>query len=148
MPLIIFDLDGTLTDNRHRLPLIQGVDEPDWDAYTAACVDDTPRWDTCEIYTTLSQHCPADLLIAILTGRLETARQDTLNWFRYHQLPLPAYLLMRPEGDYRPSTALKQDLLLQLPNIEIIAAFDDRIGDVEMFRSEGITTYHSPLGET
>lgn len=42
-PLYIFDLDGTLADCQHRVPILAEKDDPNrWRRFYAACVDDTP----------------------------------------------------------------------------------------------------------
>ena len=49
---IIFDIDGTLADIRHRRGFLDG-DRPDWNRFNAAMGDDTPNAPVVALYKTL-----------------------------------------------------------------------------------------------
>lgn len=137
--IVIFDLDGTLADCTHRVPLL-----PDWDAFYAACDRDS----LIEPIGALYRHMHADWFnwdVRIWTGRRESERDKTLMWFDDHKLPLPDHqdpiggesLLMRPDGDHRPDTELKLDWLTESIDRPLLV-FEDRTSVVNMYRKQGI----------
>ena len=54
--IVIFDLDGTLSDGRHRLHLLPKKDmhlPRSWDEFNKAAIDDTPIKDNTELLDSL-----------------------------------------------------------------------------------------------
>ena len=143
---IVFDLDGTLSNDEHRAHYLTG-DKKDWDAYFDACDGDMPHTHIVTVLKALS-HQGHD--IEIWTGRSERVRDKTIAWLAEQGItvyPPPGLatrgvetLRMRPEGDLRPDTVLKHEWLEQArergeaPDL----AFDDRDRVVEMWRAAGI----------
>src|SRR5690625_7455534 len=70
LPVYVFDLDGTLADCRHRVPLI-----PDWDAFFAACGEDLPIWPVIQKDKRLTTSAE----VWIESGRNEQARRSSAN---------------------------------------------------------------------
>ena len=81
--MIIFDLDGTLADGKHREHHIKDG-KSDWDAYFAACGQDEPIKPTLDIFKALThaRH------VEVWTGRPE----------RYRDTTLDGMVRMRPDG--------------------------------------------------
>jgi FMN phosphatase YigB (HAD superfamily) len=127
---IIFDLDGTLADCTHRVPLI-----PDWDAFFAACDKDEPIWSIIEVYNALLDHGAWD--IQIWSGRRDSAREKTLHWIERYHIHSPDALKMRPAGDDRPDAELKSQWLDEAGFVPVLI-FEDRASVVRMFRDRGI----------
>lgn len=84
MSYATFDLDSTLCDTTHRHALIDRVNGTDWEAYSAACVNDEP---ILAQVTLLKVLAAAGIEIVYLTGRTESARSHTLEWFDKNELP-------------------------------------------------------------
>jgi len=145
-PLYIFDIDGTLTDLTHRRHLVDGSQKKDWDEFYRLCFLDVPRPNVIAIMSSLMY---ADSDVIFFSGRRESCRKDTLDWFCKY-IPalavIPAVLLnnmltLRPNGDYTHDTTLKQYWYNELPNedkLRLVAVFDDRQQVVDMWRTENI----------
>lgn len=136
MPLIVFDLDGTLSNLDHRTHFISEAPR-DWDAFYDACDKDTLIQPIATIYKTLFDS--GSHTIAIWSGRRESERNKTKEWFRRHGLRTPAddHFLMRPENDYSLDTQLKQKWLKE-SKLTPTLIFEDRTSVVEMYRNHGI----------
>lgn len=152
---VIFDLDGTLADNAHRLPLIVRVDcgcfhdsdcekcggsgstVPDWTAFTAACDKDSP---IDKVIYLLRGHFEAGHKVWIVTGRSDDGRAKTIDWL--HRWGVPHnHLIMRKKGDHTPDHVLKRQWLNDgtLPARDsIVCAYEDRTRVVEMYREQGV----------
>lgn len=146
----IFDIDGTLSDSSHRVPLIDGKDGPKkWDAFSAACHLDPPLPATL----LLSQLVPScDVLF--FTGRSDDVREKTIAWLTKH-LPLTAayvdhHLKMRAYGDNTPDHELKAMWYKALPNDtkqRIRCVFEDRTSVVKMWRAMGVPCFQVKDGD-
>jgi len=148
---IICDIDGTIADIRHRLHYIKNPDgakksKPDWDAFHAACVDDTPFRDVMRVVDTLrvgSCGCAYKRLdLYFLSGRSEAVREQTEQWLDstwISELGSYAGLLMRKKGDHRPDTEIKLEMIreLRLTPEDVLCIFDDRQCVVDMWRANG-----------
>lgn len=140
-PIYIFDLDGTLADCQHRVPLI-----PDWDAFFAACDKDTPIWPV--IRTARKLELNAD--IWVVSGRNEQAREQTLEWMADHNVPPTWLKFMRAHKDHRPDDEVKREWLHSLAAEDrerIVAVFDDRDRVVNMWREEGLPCFQVAPGD-
>ena len=93
--VFIFDLDGTLCDNSHRLKFIQG-EVKDWEGFHSLQGDDKPIW---EVITVARALATAGQTLIYVTGRMEKGRNITQSWLDKYRLPKGA-LLMRKDGDH------------------------------------------------
>lgn len=164
-PLYIFDLDGTLADLTHRRhfverPSLKCYDcggknwkncvqcgdldagfKPDWDAFHAACVNDTPIEPVITIFKALGKS-GADL--RIWSGRMETVRLQTLDWLSVKLDTHSGWaerLKMRPANDYTVDHVLKESWLNNLnaeDRARLVCVFDDRQQVVDMWRRNGV----------
>lgn len=112
--LIICDLDGTIANIEHRLHYIKGPHK-DWVSFTKACVDDEPYKDVIEILFNLYDAGPMvdKRTVYFFSGRSEVVRKETEEWLKKH-VPITdgrPYLYMRKEGDYRPDTTIKYEMM-------------------------------------
>lgn len=169
--VIICDLDGTLADIVHRRHYVErpvpkigqlgdAVEEhlrirdwkPDWDAFHAACVDDTPKEDVIGVVRASVESIYADLWI--VSGRSEKVRPQTEAWLKKY---VGGYdrLIMRSVGDYTPDDDLKEMWLrgdvhgnnrLLPPKEHIWCVFDDRDRVVAMWRRHGLTCLQVAAG--
>lgn len=134
---IIFDLDGTLADCRHRRHLVEGKNT-DWDKFYQECVNDEPFYHMQPIVVGLWQQ---GFKIHIWSGRSDVVLEETQDWLREYAFPYNI-LKMRKEGDYTPDEYLKQKWLDQFiaeHKKPPLMVFDDRQKVVDMWRRNGIT---------
>lgn len=143
-PVVMFDLDGTLCDDRWRQHLIlsdnvtHGDLDAKWDAYHAACGQDLP----------INLHLLDGLStfdVAFVTSRPEKFREKTKQWLReniYSHRNSP--LLMRPIGDHRHSPELKVDLMRKHlgGGDNVTDAYDDRQDVLEALFMAGVKRTH------
>ena len=147
---IIFDVDGTLLNIEHRVPLIRPTNggHKDWKAFREAAKDDQPNHEIIEIAGALLN---VDHRLVICTGRMEKEREVTTNTLRACGLPVwgtdklsldcfDIRMYMRRDGDVRPDHVVKLEMLLQMreDGYKPMLAFDDRQQVVDMWRAAGI----------
>lgn len=142
---IIIDLDGTLTDCRHRL---HHLETKDWNAFFAGMFDDPPNPAVLALALTLDD---AHHNIIYCSGRPEKYRVVTKKWLIKYQLPCDA-LYMRKDGDFRSDDIVKFELLNTIKEDGFTPSFviDDRPSVVNMWRRHGLPVFqylnpHSPL---
>lgn len=156
---VIFDLDGTLALNEHRVHHIRG-EHKDYDAFHLACVDDQPHE---PVIRTLWAHMWAGHKVRIWSGRSDMVRTETEEWLltnvfgrvefieRVHRdYCINSHLQhMRVRGDHRPDVVVKREWLNEAraagkaPDL----VYDDRNSVVEMWREEGIPCFQVALGD-
>jgi len=124
MKTYIVDIDGTLADLSHRLHHIQ-KEPKDWDAFFDGCEEDEPIQNVIDVVRQLGT--TQGNRIVYLTGRPERVRGKTICWLSKNGLP-ERNLVMRKNGDHRPDTIAKRELLekLQSEGHEIVGVFEDR----------------------
>jgi hypothetical protein len=121
MKLIVCDLDGTLSDCRHREHLV-----PDWEAFHAKMGEDKPHKHVLWILEQLL-FAPEPLdtvpLVLFLTGRPEVYRQPTVDWLQ-DKCGLAQHddyaLWMRPTGQFGSDVDVKVHLLEEFLKFELI----------------------------
>ncbi|WP_419999567.1 hypothetical protein [Streptomyces boninensis] len=118
-PLAVFDLDGTLTDTRHRLHYVESTPK-DWSAFFRAAGEDPPLAQGVALALELGKECE----IGYVTGRPEYLRKTTLAWLAEHGLP-EGPLWMRRANDRRPARVTKPQLLRGLAAERQVAAVVD-----------------------
>lgn len=149
---VIFDIDNCIADDAWRIPLV------DWSAadpgkryeiYHRACGGDEAG--NVDI---LFKHVSAGEDLFFLTGRPNAVRAQTTPWIEsllaqivssLGSAHLPRWhLLMRNDGDERPSVDIKRDQLRSLVAdwevslADCTAAYDDRSDIVEMYMQAGL----------
>ena len=139
---IIFDLDGTLADNRHRDNLIEG-DNKRWDKYFEMCFKDEPYKDViqmCNLFYEIGFH------VVILSGRSDRVKDKTVAWLEQNKVSY-SELHMRKDSDHRPDTIVKKQIMdRHFNNVKIFAIFDDRDCVVKMWRDNGYRCYQVNYG--
>lgn len=139
MKTVIFDLDGTLADGRHRLHLLPTKDydkTESWTEFNLAAVDDLPLWDNIELCNTLG----IPYKVVILTGRSDVAREVTLRWLWNHGVYFNE-LIMRKQSDNRKDTVIKEEYLRSIGLENILCCFDDLPHVAYHLRSLGLTCH-------
>lgn len=134
---VIFDLDGTVA-LRDKGP--NGRDPYDM----TRVGEDVPNYDVLTIARLLhSSSVPGyEVTIMFVSGRDETARDQTQRWLHHHFGSSDFYLYMREANDMRPDETIKFEILQNLQRSwRIIATFDDRNRVVDMWRANGVTCF-------
>lgn len=144
---VIFDLDQTLFDIRHRLHFIQKEDR-DWDGFHGAMHNDTLNMWAFRLLWMYDQY---DYDIVILTGRNDRYRDETRDQLMRHEIPYNM-LLMRQEGDTRPAKLVKLELYRERiagRYQSVDAIYDDNAEVCRAFMDEGVTAMlvMTPLGD-
>lgn len=147
--IAIFDLDGCLFDDEHRLPLIDMSLEGDarYEKYHAGQHVDLVLEDGDDL---IKKAAAQNLMAVFLTARPIKHQTQTLNKLNRHfgQLLGGRILLyMRPDGDVRSSVEFKRSVVREIiarakdECREVIVAFDDRQDVVDMYLSEGVPAW-------
>lgn len=131
-PVVIYDLDSCVSDDRWRLHLL-----PDYDTYHFFCPNDLPA--NKEIWPkNLDEFTPI-----IITARPEKFRAHTEAWLRQNGF-LYVELYMRDNDDMRTSPELKKSAVAKVQKdylkCVIQMAYDDRQDVLDMYESLGIPT--------
>lgn len=131
---IIVDIDGTLAINAHRNPFDTSryeTDEPN-----EAVIRMVRAWIKCEGCTFI-----------ITSGRDETFRDVTLKWLDDHGIN-PDYFWMRQADDRREDSIVKQEIYDNhiKGKFNILAAIDDRMRVVNMWRRNGLNCFQVAEG--
>jgi hypothetical protein len=115
----VIDIDGVVADVRHRLRHVTGRPK-DWRAFFAGAVDD-PLLDE-GAYTVRELGAVYD--VVYVSGRPERLRDVTERWLHGHDLPA-GRLLLRPAGDFRPSSVYKVEVLRELAETRTVVVLVD-----------------------
>lgn len=134
---VIFDLDGTIADIRHRVHHVRGGGKQNWQAFFAECANDLPVW---PVIDTLRAHVKAGDRVEIWSARSDEVRDATEEWLRRHSIDHTLLTHMRAVGDSTPDVVLKRYWLNQSyrrPDV----VYDDRQRVVDFWRSEDIACF-------
>jgi phosphoglycolate phosphatase-like HAD superfamily hydrolase len=138
---VVWDLDGTLSDDRARAHFVeveQGK-KRDWTSYFDAIGSDPPIAASMEVLRAMHA---AGCRILFLTGRPEHTRRTTERWLKANGLTEYDRLLMRPPRDYRRSGDFKVDEIARLRReYELVCAFEDRVDVAEALRGAGVPVF-------
>ena len=135
--LIVFDLDGTIADHRHRQCYAEMVPR-DWDSYNIGMNDD-PVIESVAFIMGLLNLCSPTCRVEIWTGRPERFRDLTVKWLDRHNIQY-ARLRMRPDDDLRNVNDIKGEWLNEGPLPDFV--FDDRSKQAKFWNNKGIICLH------
>ena len=155
--IYVFDIDGTVADCTHRLSLIDKRIHPkakdrDYNRFFEELSNDAPIDYMVDLCRTLIS---ADLesghfgSVVFLTGRPERTRDATVDWLNEHNLTCTISddpdrdavdnLIMRDDGDNRPSEICKRDLIqdyFTYDEMKNAIFFEDSPDNIKMMRDE------------
>ena len=148
---IIFDIDGTVANLDHRLPLVKGKHR-DYEAFEAAVSQDKVIESVQFLYEMLffaPGFGTGKRLNRILfaSGRSERCREETEKWLEDNDFKGYDKLYMRPDkmpgtdrNDTRPDTVIKAEMLEQMrkDGYDPKIVFDDRLGVVKQWPKMGV----------
>ena len=143
--IIVFDLDGTLADTKHREHFLQQTPK-NWAGWHACQKDDIPNKAVEVIFRKLAQSYD----IEIWTARSEKQRIATLAWLDQYDMSKGFTVLrMRPDICKKDDDQLKQQWLLNHRQLggEVLMVFEDRKRVVDMWRRNGVTCFQVAEGE-
>jgi phosphoglycolate phosphatase-like HAD superfamily hydrolase len=142
--IIIFDIDGTLSNCEHRRHFAQ-IQPPNWDAFNAGCFADPPYEDILWLNHLFSNE---GCICLITSARSDGHTDATINWLtendvRYNKL------YMRKEDDTRSDYVVKSEILelIRKEYGEPYMAVDDRDAAVKCWRDAGIRTLQVAYGD-
>jgi beta-phosphoglucomutase-like phosphatase (HAD superfamily) len=138
---VIWDLDGTLSDDAARAHFVE-VEQGrarDWKSYFDAIDTDPPIAASMEVLRAMHA---AGIRILFLTGRPEYTRPKTERWLRANGLTEYDALIMRPENERRPAGWFKAEAVRRLRReYELVCAFEDRIDVADHLREAGVPVF-------
>jgi beta-phosphoglucomutase-like phosphatase (HAD superfamily) len=138
---VIWDLDGTLSDDKARAHFVE-VERGrarDWKSYFDAIDTDPPIAASMEVLRALHA---AGLRILFLTGRPDYTRAKTVRWLEANGLTEYDALIMRPDGEQRPAGYFKAEAVERLRReYELVCAFEDRIDVADHLREAGVPVF-------
>ncbi len=149
---LILDIDGTLSDAKHRAHHVDKA-KPDWDSFLLPelVIQDTVIQDSQKGVRHLTNITDN---IFFLTGRNERLRGVTANWLKTHFGfdVNEKTLIMRPIDDQRVPTEFKHEELVKLVNFHKNdldfkgkwMAVDDDPFMMKVYRGMGMVTLHAP----
>lgn len=138
---VVWDLDGTLADDRARAHHVEveAGRKRDWKSYFDAIDEDPPIAASMEVLHALRS---SGNRVIFLTGRPEYTRPKTESWLQANGLTDYDRLLMRPEGEFRPAGEVKVEIIERLrEEYELVCAFEDRIDVAEHLRRAGLPVF-------
>ena len=144
-PLVIFDLDGVISNASHRQHFLRGASK-DWRGFfTSARLD--PPYDTG---LALAASVDDDHAVAVLTARPHYVVDVTRAWLAANEVRHDM-LILRPRhgrGSGGPSADFKRHELGRLrgAGYDVVLAIDDDERIIEMFRSEGVFAMYRHSG--
>lgn len=136
----VFDVDGTLANNHHRIKHLKATTNKDWDAFFASQDKDSPFDAVLSVMNAL--HAVGDKVI-ILTARDERFREVTLSWLNDHAgFKIDnSDLYMRDGGDRRDDDHIKIEIVNEIlknnPDYKIMGVFEDRHRVIDAWRDAG-----------
>lgn len=137
---VVFDIDGTLADLKHRLPLL-----PNYNAFFDEMHKDTCIESVAELARIIYDTGVYQVILS--SGRPDSHREETLRWLADNAIPHHR-LYMRKTGDYRPDHVIKNEVREKIQeDYHILLVIDDRPKVVEMWRSHGLKVLQPEYNE-
>ena len=138
--IVIFDLDGTLSDATERRRHLAAT-PPDWNSFYEELEQDPPIVPIADLYRSLCRD--ESYTVVILTGRPERYRSHTERWLETHKLPQrPIYF--RPDDDNGHDLDVKKRVYhaLTANGDKVAFVVEDRNSVVQMWRELGVVCLH------
>lgn len=138
---VIFDIDGTLANNLHRLHFLDG-EKKNWINFFSCIGQDLVIPETVGLFRLLYSTNKYTMILA--SGRPERYRVQTEEWLKrnciqYHRL------FLRKNGDRRPDYVIKHEMIQEIKKeFSIEFAFDDHLSVVKVLRDDGIFCFQCP----
>lgn len=133
--ILLVDLDGTICNCDHRRAFVR-TQPPNWDAFNAACANDTPHSDIIWLLKTLTD---AGCICILVSGRSDEFKQETIKWLSDNNV-VYTELFMRKAKDSRADNIIKMEILEEIRKKygEPFMSLDDRDSVVSAWRKAGV----------
>jgi phosphoglycolate phosphatase-like HAD superfamily hydrolase len=151
--LVVFDLDGTLADVRHRMHFIRPDPAVDpvtgkkvkrrFDLFHMACDQDGVIEPVAYFYRKFV--ADPDATVVVLSGRDNATYDKTVQWFANKSLPLPDEILLKQGDQHTPDVEQKRfhaDRLESKYGKRISMVFEDRDRVVAMWKDRGTFVFN------
>jgi len=138
--IVIFDIDGVLSDARPRQHhLLDGA--PDWHAFFSEGINDEPL--TAGVALARVTALPN----VMVSARPSYVHKDSVAWLEREAVPFDL-VITRPEGDRTSSSEFKSTELaaLQEAGYQVMLAVDDDPANVAMYHDHGIEALYIHSG--
>ena len=144
-PLVIFDLDGVISDASHRQHFMRGAHK-DFRGFFTSAGNDPPF----EAGLAMAASVADTHAVAILTARPDYITEMTRSWLAAHEVRHDL-LILRPrrgQGSQGPSADFKRHELerLRAAGYQPVLAIDDDQRIIDMYRSEGVFALYRHSG--
>lgn len=141
-PVVIFDIDGTLSDTRHRLYFIQAPEgeKKHWKEFFEKAIDDKVINHVAQLNKFYYNN---DYRVIHCTGRPVQYRDLTTQWMAKNSIDFHD-LVMRPDDDMRPDYIAKPEALIRyleenhISIEQVEAIFEDREEVAEAYSKLGL----------
>jgi beta-phosphoglucomutase-like phosphatase (HAD superfamily) len=138
---VIVDLDGTLTDSRHRAHLAK---EGRWDEFHEAGALDKP---VQAVVDSVNAFAMLGYQIVIFTGRPEKHARETIDWLDQARVTWNM-MEMRRAGIFTPNEELKRQWYRAYSKeFQFVCAFEDQQATCVMWKSLGLTVFKVELDD-
>jgi FMN phosphatase YigB (HAD superfamily) len=145
--IVIFDLDGTLSDDSHREHHIRNHPQ-NWEEYNKHQLLDPPNIAITKMFEVFLHS--KSIKPVIITGRTERYRNKTVEWIKKHINLGDSFpdLFMKHNDDFRTGHFFKRETVEKLMiNHDVLFVVDDRDSAVKMWRDEGFTCLQCRYGD-
>lgn len=153
--IVVCDIDGTISKVGDRIKYLEQTPK-DWDAFYGACGEDEPIKNMLILADSLA--VGLQYSVVLCSGRRESCRSDTVEWlYKYTEelryLDEFGQLLLRADGDFRPDTIVKKELLDNYlaengyTKDDVAFILEDRSSVVKMWRDAGYTCLQVAEGD-
>ena len=134
-PVIVVDMEGTLSDERHRTKYDTDFHTKDWHL---KFVEDPVYQPVKE----LIDRSPYEYII--LSAKPIEYKYLYEDWLETRMNKYPVAIYMRPRGNNDTSPVLKKKITEEfiIPNFQVVLAIDDRADVCRMFANMGIYSLH------
>lgn len=135
---IIFDIDGTLADNKYREKILQ-ENPNNWDKYYEGIENDFVSLPVWLLFQSIANDLKYDIIV--VTARSEKYYDITSEWLINRGL-VYKMLFMRSVDDKRPDFEVKKSILdLIQKEYKVLYAVEDKESVAEMYRKNGIFVF-------
>ena len=139
--VVVFDIDGTLSDRRHRLHYLEG--KKNWKGFFKEIVNDPPIKSTV---IELDKHLKKGRSILFLTGRPEQYRKETERWLKENTPAVEYQLIMRADKHHEKDLIFKERIYnTELKDLKIYKVYDDNDELLMMWKSKGLITVNCSI---
>ena len=150
--IVVCDIDGTISKVGDRIKYLEQTPK-DWDAFYGACGEDEPNQIVLDMVDMLNWE--GSYNIVFCSGRRESCRNATIKWFKVNSNTEleDDTVLLRADGDFRPDTIVKKELLDNYlaengyTKDDVAFILEDRSSVVKMWQDAGYTCLQVAEGD-